>query len=274
MEKTKDKKIKIRFKNKGAAIIAIMIAVLVLALVCLGIWGIVSLATRNANEPETRELYPDFTITTLSGSPDSTPNSLSYIKNAATCGAQMIEVDLMFNTKGEPVLTDKYDLIDADATVPLIKALEILKEYPDISLLLDLHALTNLSRVEELAERYNMFGKIFYSGVTLNNMDYVLSNSPNIQVFLELDLSSHNADDLEFYDYIRDYAINAYALNIDFDDLDYEWAELLVNDGHKISVYDVSSKSEFRTALNMFVANITTDKPGELQAYIIDWLTA
>lgn len=272
MEKAKKKKVKIRFKNKKAAITAVALAVAVLLVICLCIWGIVKLATRNDREVAL-ELHPDFTVTALSGSPDSTPNTLSYIKNAATCGAQIIEVDLMFNSKGEPVLTDNFNSIDSDKTVPLTKAFSTLKEYPDVSIMLDLHALTNLARIEELAERYNMFSRIYYSGVTMENYEYVIEKSPNIPIFLEVDLSSEKADNLEYYDYLRDAMANAYAVNVDFDDLDAEWAELLVSDGQRVSVYNISSNKDFSKALDMSVANIITDRPGELQALILDWLT-
>ena len=204
---------------------------------------------------------------------DSTPNSISYIKNAATCGASIIEVDLMFNSKGEPVLTDDFNDIDADATVPLVKALDIMKEYPDVDIMLDLHALTNLPRIEELAEKYNMYNRLIYSGVTLENYEYVTSKSPNIMYIFEVDLSKESASNVDYYGYVREVAVNAYAINVDFEYLDSEWAKLLLGDGQRVSVYNISSNKDFSKALDMCVANIITDKPGELQVLVLDWLT-
>ncbi len=271
MENNAKKKLKIRFKNKKAAITAVGLAVVALLIICLCIWGIVKLATKEDKEVIT-ELHPDFTVTVLSGSMDSTPNTLSYIKNAASCGASIIEADLMFNTKGEPVLTDSFDNIDADTTVPLTKALDVLKNHPEVGIMLDLHAVTNLPRIEELAEKYNMFSRIYYSGVTMENYEYVESKSPNIPIFLELDLSDVKADNHEYYDYMRDFAYNAYAVNVDFDQLDADWAELLLLESHRVSVYNLSSNRDFSKALEMGVANIITDEPGELQSFARDWL--
>ena len=263
---------KVKLKGKGVAVL-VSAAIVILVLVCLAVWGIANSGNNISKDNIATELHPDFTLTALTGNKKSTPNTLSAIKNAAQSNCKNIQLDLMFNSKDEPVLTDKADDVDKKTTVPLAVAFKTLKtSYKDIDIVLKIHELTNLEKVEELAEQYEMLERLYFCGVNKDNAEYINFKTPNIRYMLDMSLDKSKIDDKDYVESCLDIIKGAYSVNLDFKKTSTKWIELLAGKEIKVSLYNVDSKADVFKALNMNAQNIFTKNPGETQSIVRDWL--
>lgn len=265
---------KIKLNSKGIAVL-VSAAILVLIAICLIIWGVSNSGSNISKENAATELHPDFTLTALTGNKKNTPNTLSAIKNAAQSNCRNIQLDLMFNSKDEPVLTDDKNAVDKKTTVPLSEAFKTLKtSFKNVDIVLKIHEVTNLERVQELAEQYEMLERLYFCGVNEDNVEYVNFKTPNIRYMLDVNLDNNKLDDTAYAESRFELIKGAYSVNLDFKKTSTKWIKVLTDRDIRVSVYNINRKVDVFKALNVNVQNIFTKDPTETQPIIREWLVA
>ena len=237
-----------------ASAIAIGAAAAVVALV-----GYNNMKNRKVQLPE------KFTITAHTGCENTEDNSLEAIRKGYESGADTVEFDLNFTSDGTPVLAHD----DAeDSTVSLEDAFELIAELPGITVNVDCKATDNLKAVSELAEKYGVKDRIFYTGIEEKDVVAVKAQTPDIAYWLNF--QPERKKDREYLESVADKveSLGAVGINLNHKYCSKELVEYFHERGLLVSVWTVNSEYTMIKAVELGADNITTRKPSKLKEIV------
>ena len=122
-----------------------------------------------------------FTVTAHTGCEDTADNSLEAIEKGYLSGADIVEFDVHFNSKGEPVLAHDYA---ADDSVKLKDAFRLVAKYESLRVNVDCKTVDNLKSIVETAEECGVKDRIFYTGIEVKDVKTVKADTPEIKYYL------------------------------------------------------------------------------------------
>ena len=221
------------------------------------------------NETVTGDIIiPDgFTVTAHTGCEKTKDNSLDAITIGFGYGADIVEFDLNFNNEGVAVLSHDEP---KGKEHTLEEAFELVAGYNNLLVNVDVKNTKDLRQVKELAEKYNLSERIFFTGITEADVEAVKAQTPDISYYLNKDLDKSRIEDIVYIEELIALVKNlgARGLNIKFSTCSSLMVDMFHKEGLEISVWTVNKKSDMKKVLTLGCDNITTRNVSDLLAML------
>lgn len=205
------------------------------------------------------DVTPAFTVTAHTG-PDEIPqNSKFSLTYSLASGADVVEFDLALNAEGVAVLAHGSP---EEAKMTLEEAFAQVAACYGVRVNVDVKNVEAVGLAQELALRYGIADRIFYTGVYEENVPYLQEHSPLIPYYINISAPA-DAEQAELL-CARIAEEGAIGLNFNYHDYSPELAASARAHGLLLSVYTVNSIKELRMMLDYDIDNITTEFPYKL----------
>ena len=216
---------------------------------------------KNINLPE------NFTVTAHTGCEGTADNSLEAISKGYESGADIVEFDVHFNSKGEPVLA--HDAA-ADDSVRLQDAFELVAKCDGLRVNVDCKTVDNLKAIVNIAEITGVKDRIFYTGIEVKDVETVKNDTPEVKYYLNTDIDKTRKNDEH---YIRSLVTltretGAVGLNIHFREASEKMIKIFHQEGLEVSLWTVNKELDMYKVLALGCDNITTRQPTKLKNII------
>ncbi len=214
------------------------------------------------------ELPEDFTVTCHAGALFTSPNTLYSIRVALEWGARIVEFDVSFRPDGTPVII--HDSSPAENKgVLLSDALAIVAASNDCKINLDIKSIDNLPAVDKLVRQYNMFDRVFYTGVFEDWVETVRSTS-EIPYYLNYNVSKEEAENGDTLQVIADKAnsLGAIGINSNHKNANDLFVKTAHENGLLVSLWTANKIRDMCRVLKLKPDNITTKNPAILNCII------
>ena len=130
----------------------------------------------------------NLTVTAHSGCMGLPDNSVESMEAGVKAGAQMVEIDLSFDSLGLPVLShDKVK--EGEKYCPLSDVFEFLASHPGIKANIDVKDTSHLETVPGLAKEYSVADRIFFTGICEKDVAAAKEKAPEIPYYLNASCS-------------------------------------------------------------------------------------
>lgn len=207
------------------------------------------------------KVHKNFRITGHTGSPGTIANTIPSLRYSLQSGADIVEFDLNYNSDGVAVLAHGEPSEEAPT---LDEAFALVAKYYDVQVNVDVKNKNALEQVQELAIKYGILDRIFYTGVPEYDIDYVKEHSPLVAYFYGN--TAPIPSDPEECARLCDKAVERGAIGLNFSYK--EVSDEIVNAAHErgllISVYTVNYLKDMNECLKYNVDYITTERPYKL----------
>lgn len=131
------------------------------------------------------------TVTAHTGCLNTKANTLASIEAGFASGADIVEIDIRFRADGEPILThNKLSEEEEQRAVLLADAFDLIRQFPDKKVNLDLKETSNMAAIQRLAEAKGVLGQVFFTGVFPNFVPDVKEGAPKIPYYLNMNYSA------------------------------------------------------------------------------------
>ncbi len=215
-------------------------------------------------------LPPDFTYTAHTGCCGTEDNSLEAIKVGVEHGADIVEFDLYFNNENIAVLSHdkpKGNEVTLDEAFKLISTYETVKVNVDVKLCND-----NLHIVYDLAEKYNITDRIFFTGINLRDVETVKKECPSVAYYLNYDVSKGNKQTPDYLSNLVKIVKDSGAVGINFnkDSATKELVDTFHNNDLLVSIWTVNDEKDMYKILYFAPDNITTRNPDIFKELLTD----
>lgn len=248
----------------GYQVVAFLISVAMIA-------GVATYAFTKTYEEMELTFVDGFTLTAHSGSFNTADNSLEYIQAVIDNNVDVCEVDVRLRPNGTVVLS--HDLVVSNNEgVELATAFEMLKD-KEIYINLDVKETRVLAPLNALVEQYDMFEWVFLTGIESYQTSAVKENCPNISYYLNY---SPNRVKIFTSDYQQKLVAmleesGAVGINCNYKYAGGKLAEVLHNNGYKLSVWTVDKEWTMKRILVIEPDNITTREYDKMTDLIKNW---
>lgn len=199
---------------------------------------------------------------------NTTANTVESIIAGFDSGADIIEIDIRFDSEMTPVLS--HDRVAKGGSyTTLSAAFDVIKNYPDKKVNLDLKETTNLPEVERLAKEKGVYSQIFFTGVEDEFVEAVRTQT-TVPYYLNFGKKSNMAKFESYIKFLIDKTKDAGAIGINMtkENCNPKLIEKFRKEGLMISVWTVTDVSKDKIYLDSDVDNITCKNPDEVLAYI------
>ncbi len=245
---------------------AVIIAVLVFIAVGI-VLGSSAIYENNKIEEFKRnkgELPLDFTYTAHTGCCKTEDNSIASIEVGAEFGAQIVEFDLNFDENKNAILCHDEP---KGGEVTLDAAFKKVSEYENLKVNVDAKSTVSLRQVQELASKYNILNRIFFTGINEEDVDVVKMSCPAVDYYLNTDVKEASEHTPEYLASLVKKVKECGAIGINFnkDSASKELVDYFRENGLLVSIYTVDKKAEMYEILSFAPDNITTRNPDLLQ---------
>jgi glycerophosphoryl diester phosphodiesterase len=208
-----------------------------------------------------------FNVTAHTGCEGTKDNSLEAIKKGYDSGADIVEFDVHFNSKGEPVLAHDYA---ADDSVKLKDAFELIAQCDGLRVNVDCKTVDNLKAIVNTAEECGVKDRIFYTGIEEKDVETVKRDTPEITYYLNKKIKLLKRNNKK---YIRSLVadvrkLGAAGLNISYKTVSKRMVEIFHQEGLEVSVWTVNTETAMHKILPLGCDNITTRQPSTLLGII------
>lgn len=250
--------------SKTKIILIAVIGIILVAAIVFGVLFINNQVQINKYKNIPLNLPDDFTYTGHTGCMDTEDNSLESIDIAVKYGAQIVEFDLNFNSENEPVLAHDDP---KGGEVTLDEAFERVSKYDGLKVNVDVKNTQALEKVAPLAEKHGILDRIFYTGITENDVEVVRNYSPKVEYFLNMDVLSPKKHTEEYLLSLVQKVKDCGAIGINFnkDNASKELVDTFHENGLLVSIWTVSNDKDIYRILSYAPDNITTRRPDKLQ---------
>ena len=215
-----------------------------------------------------KEYVHDMTVTAHTGCMGTNDNSLEAITEGAKY-ADIVEFDIRFDNNGTPVLS--HDAPKGNE-VTFEEAVKLLKTLPDLKINIDIKSTDNLSAVVEIAKKYDIFPRIFFTGVDSNFVDAVREQTKDVPYYLNVSVDKKKNTDFAYLETlvkkVKD--SGAIGINMKFTACSDELVRFFRSEGLLVSLWTANSKREMKRCLALSPDNITTRKPSVLKSIIVE----
>lgn len=217
-------------------------------------------------------LPPGFTVTAHAGALGLPANTIAALEKAIETGVDVVEMDVTFRSNKVPVIIHS-EKPGKKQGVLFEDALELVAKYDCVKINLDLKSFTNLSVIQELAEKNNLLNRVFFTGVTEDEAAQVKAECPKIDLYLNETIPLKVKDDIQFAKALASkiLSLGGIGLNCSYGQI----SKTIVDEMHKtglfVSVWTVDEEPEMVRMLSFAVDNITTRFPDMIFNIIKNW---
>lgn len=211
------------------------------------------------------------TITAHSGCEGTAPGGLESISLGIGCGAQIVEVDVRVRDEDSvPVLAHDKSEKKRPTAVTLKAALECVKECSrkaggeDVQVNLDLKEFDRVEAVCRVIEECEMGSRVFFTGVSEENLAGVMKAAPGIRLYVNVDVPTKKLD--AFYARIGaliegDKKGLFLGANTHYKYVTPEYVEFWHSRGHEVSVFTIDKVPLATEIYGCGADNLTTRTP-------------
>lgn len=210
-----------------------------------------------------KEYVHDMTVTAHTGCMGTNDNSLEAITEGAKY-ANIVEFDIRFDNNGTPVLS--HDAPKGNE-VTFEEAVKLLKTLPDLKINIDIKSTDNLSAVVEIAKKYDIFPRIFFTGVDSNFVDAVREQTKDVPYYLNVSVKKRKNKKPDYLASLVDTVKKAGAVGINFNrkTASKELVEAFHEAGLLVSIWTVNKKKDMYKIYSYMPDNMTTRNPDILR---------
>ncbi len=215
-------------------------------------------------------LPENFTYTAHTGCCGTADNSLEAIKVGIENDADIVEFDLFFNNENVAVLShDK----PKGNEVTLDEAFKLISTYENVQVNVDVKLCNNnLHIVYDLAEKYNITDRIFFTGINIEDVETVKKECPTVSYYLNYEVKKEDKQTPEYLNDLVKIVKDSGAVGINFNK--DSATKALVDTFHKndllVSIWTVNEEKDMQKILYFAPDNITTRHPDKLKDIIGD----
>ena len=195
---------------------------------------------------------------------------MEFLEKALALGVPALEVDVTVRNDGTPVLLHAESAGENEGLL-LDDALRLIAEKSDsVQINLDLKAFSNLPKIAELIEKYNLASRCFFTGVEKAQSQTVKIDAPNVPYYLNMDLNKMRLED---EDYLRSAALEvqrsgAVGINCQYRNASKKLMQIFRAEGLKVSLWTADNPLVMRNLLLLGPDNITTRRPIQLASLL------
>ncbi len=206
------------------------------------------------------------TITAHTGCEGTADNSLESIKVGCEI-ADIIEVDLSFTKKNEPVLA--HDFIKSNA-VTIDEAFAVFSKYENAKMNIDCKTAFNLRAVYESAVKYGVQDRIFYTGVGKDKLEAVNRDTPEVPYYLNETVTRLKLLNKKYIDLVVEETkkSGAIGINTSFRACNKALVDAFHKEGLLVSLYTCNREKDMLKAIKLGADNITTRNPKKLKGLL------
>lgn len=219
----------------------------------------------NKNKLTHNAKLPDgFTVTCHAGSFRTKANSLDSVKTSVEWGADIVEFDVSFRPDGTAVIIHN-SAPEMNQGVLLEEALKIVAKDKKCRINLDIKSTANLPEVDRIVKKYDMFDRVFYTGVFEDWTDTVKKTS-SIPYYLNHKITSEEASSEECTMMIinKTKEHGAIGINSHYKNATKEFSDTVHKNGLLVSLWTVNKIGDMVKVIEAKPDNITTKKPNIL----------
>lgn len=249
----------------------VIIAAVFVVSISIIVGGVIFMNDKNEQEfykSQPINLPSDFTYTAHTGCCGTEDNSLEAIKVGIEHGADIVEFDLYFNNENIAVLSHdapKGNEVTLDEAFKLIATYEDIKVNVDVKLCND-----NLHVVYDLAEKYNITDRIFFTGINLEDVATVKKECPTVPYYLNYEVLKENKQTPEYLNDLIKIVKDSGAVGINFnkDSATKDLVDTFHNNDLLVSIWTVNEEKDMYKILYFAPDNITTRNPDILKGIL------
>lgn len=210
------------------------------------------------------KITENFTYTAHTGCLGTEDNSLESIDVGVENGADIVEFDLNFNEKNQPVLAHDEP---KGGEVTLDDAFERVSRYDNLRVNVDVKTCGDLAQVEKLALKHGILDRIFFTGIEKADAEKVKAACPNVKYYLNVSVERPSKQSTEYLESLVEEikACGAVGINFNKDNATAELVELFHENGLLVSIWTVSTQKDIYEILSYGPDNITTRRPDLLK---------
>lgn len=205
------------------------------------------------------ELSENFAVTAHTGPWELKQNGKPSLNYQLISGADIIEFDLNLNSEGVAVMAHG-DPEKAGGT--LEEGFARVAEFYGVMVNVDVKNVSAVSQAQELAIKYGILDRIFYTGVGESDIPSVRENSPLVPYYLNASVPSDPSECEKLCE--KAVELGAVGLNFSYTRYSPELAASAREHGLLLSIYTVNKLKDLRLCLTYDVDNITTEYPYKL----------
>ncbi len=219
----------------------------------------------NKIESQPLNLPEDFTYTAHTGCMGTKDNSLESIEKGVENGAEIVEFDLNFNEKGEPVLCHDEP---KGGEITLDEAFKKISEYENVKVNVDAKSDAFLEKVKPIAEKYGIVERIFFTGINDEFVENAAKTGVPYYLNVSVEKPAKHTEEylLSLVKKVKD--AGAVGINFNKDNATKELVEVFHKNGLLVSIWTVNHKFEMHKILQFAPDNITTKKPDKMKDII------
>ena len=251
----------------------IISALIIVLTLTIGVGGVIFMDNKKEQEfykSQPINLPENFTYTAHTGCCGTADNSLEAIKVGIENDADIVEFDLFFNNENVAVLShDK----PKGNEVTLDEAFKLISTYENVQVNVDVKLCNNnLHIVYDLAEKYNITDRIFFTGINIEDVETVKKECPTVSYYLNYEVKKENKQTPEYLNDLVKIVKDSGAVGINFNK--DSATKALVDTFHKndllVSIWTVNEEKDMQKILYFAPDNITTRHPDKLKDIIGD----
>lgn len=204
-----------------------------------------------------------FTITAHTGCENTEYNSADSIRVGAQYG-EIVEVDLNFTKKGEPVLAHTFA---KKSSLSLDEAFRVLSELDGTKMNIDVKIGPDLTAVYELAKKHGVENRILYTGIEKEKLVSAKRDTPEIPFYLNETVTRFKMRKKGYIDFLINETKKhgAFGINISYKPCTKELVDAFHKEGLLVSLYTCNDEKSMLKALSLGADNITTRNPKKLR---------
>ena len=206
---------------------------------------------------------PNMTITAHSGCNYKEPNSIASLEAGYKSGAKILEIDLYFNINGVPYLS--HGELKGNE-IKLEEAFKFLSNNPEVKGNIDVKKVDNMPAVFQLIILYNLYDKVFFTGIEEKFVEAIKTGCPGIPYYLNYKPKFLKIFSQRYINELVNIVKESGAIGINM--RHFYLSEKLVKTFHEeglfVSVWTVNDEYFMLRAIYYGPDNITTKKPSKL----------
>ena len=207
-----------------------------------------------------------FTVTAHSGCEDTQENTVYSMQVGYESGAEIVEIDLHFNEKGECVLSHDKP-VEGETYTTLEEAFVFLAEKSALRANLDLKSTDNMPFVYDLIVKYGLNDRVFFTGVNEERAAIIREQCPGVSYYLNVGIEKNTKEAVEAA--VRTtLECGAVGVNIHHSSLSKRLVDACHKEGLLVSVYTVSKPVQIPHVLLYAPDNVTTRRPVQVKKVV------
>lgn len=238
--------------------------------VCMVI-GVASYAFNKSYEEMSLRFVDGFAICAHTGAYDTPQNSVQFVEACVDNHAESLQLNVRQRMDGTVVMGNDIITTNNDG-VELSVAFAMLRD-EDISINLVVDDIKALSALHDLIVEYNMMDRVFLTGIDVFQASRVVEQCPDVDFYINYIPSRIKIFSDDYQQKILDLLdkTGAIGLNCNHANVSRTLADVLHENGYKLSVWTVDKEWTIKRVLISMPDVFNTNEPEYVQQIIDSW---